>query len=200
MPPLNNFTTKAKEALRRSHELAIERGQNHVNPMHLLCALILQEESMVASILDKLEIDTMLLTDVILEHIEAPEGGRTLSPSYQIYLTPELASIIEQAGKVSHSLKDEFISTEHLFVGCFDVQSQAKEILARFKIDRQSVLAIINELKNSDFAGDDKPRKMRTLSKYARSLTKLAKENKLDPVIGRDNEIMRVIQIISRRT
>ncbi len=200
MPPLNNFTTKAKEALRRSHELAIERGQNHVNPMHLLCALILQEESMVASILDKLEIDTMLLTDVILEHIEAPEGGRTLSPSYQIYLTPELASIIESAGKVAMSLKDEFISTEHLFVGCFDVQSQAREILARFKIDREGVMGVIQELKKTDEGGDDKPKKMRTLTKYARSLTKLAKENKLDPVIGRDNEILRVIQILSRRT
>jgi len=200
MPPLTNFTTKAKEALRRSHELAIERGQNHVNPMHLLCALILQEESMVASILDKLEVDTMLLTDVILEHIEAPEVSRVLSPSYQIYLTPELAAIIEHAGKVAHSLKDEFISTEHLFVGCFDVQSQAKEIFSRFKITREGVLGVIQDLKKSDEAGDDKPKKMRTLSKYARSLTKLAKENKLDPVIGRDNEILRVVQILSRRT
>jgi ATP-dependent Clp protease ATP-binding subunit ClpB len=200
MPPLTNFTTKAKEALRRSHELAIERGQNHVNPMHLLCALILQEESMVASILDKLEVDTMLLTDVILEAIEAPESGRVLSPSYQIYLTPELASIIEHAGKVAASLKDEFISTEHLFVGCFDVQSQAKEALMRFKIDRGSVVNVIEELKKTDEVGDDKPKKMRTLTKYARSLTKLAKENKLDPVIGRDNEILRVIQILSRRT
>src|SRR3989344_227500 len=200
MPPLANFTTKAKEALRRSHELAIERGQNHVNPVHLLCALILQEESMVASILDKMEIDTMLLTDVILESIEAPESGKVLSPSYQIYLTPELASIIDHAGKVAQSLKDEFISTEHLFVGCFDVQSQAREILFKFKIDRQSVLNIIQELKTSDEVGDNKPKKLRTLSKYARSLTKLAKENKLDPVIGRDNEIMRVVQILSRRT
>ncbi|MEK9201004.1 MAG: AAA family ATPase [Patescibacteria group bacterium] len=200
MPPLTNFTTKAKEALRRSHELAIERGQNHVNPLHLICALILQEESMVASILDRLEVDTMLLTDVILEHMEAPETARTLSPSYQIYLTPELASIIEHAGKVAQSLKDEFISTEHLFVGCFDVQSQAKEILARFKIERQGVLNIIAELKNSDETKSDSPKKFRTLSKYARSLTKLAKENKLDPVIGRDNEILRVIQILSRRT
>ena len=75
MPPLKNFTTKAKEALRRAHELAIERGQNHVNPVHLLCALILQEESMVTSILEKLEIDTMLLTDSILESIEGTEGG-----------------------------------------------------------------------------------------------------------------------------
>src|ERR1700759_1660669 len=154
MPPLAKLTTKAREALRRSHELAIERGQNHVNPMHLLCALILQEESMVASILDKLEIDTMLLTDVILEHIEAPEGGRTLSPSYQIYLTPELASIIESAGKVAQGLKDEFISTEHLFVGCFDVQSQAREVLARFKIDREGVMNVIQDLKKSEDGAD----------------------------------------------
>lgn len=200
MPPLNNFTTKAKEALRRSHELAIERGMNHVNPLHLMCALILQEESMVTSILDRLEVDTALLTDLILEQIEAPEAGRTLSPSYQIYITPELATVLEHAGKVSAHLKDEFISTEHLFVALFEVNGQAKEILTRFKIDKVQVIQVIEELKNTDIVGESKPKQYRTLSKYARSLTKLAKENKLDPVIGRDNEILRVIQILSRRT
>ena len=200
MPPMGNFTTKAKEALRRSHELAIERSTNHVNPVHLLCALILQEESMVTSILDKLEVDTMLLTDLILEHLESPEAGRVLSPSYQIYITPELASVFESASKVSQELKDEFISTEHLFVALFDIPGQARDILARFKIDRAGVLAVIDDLKNSDVVGDAKPKQLRTLAKYARSLTKLAKENKLDPVVGRDNEILRVIQILSRRT
>ena len=95
MPPFNNFTTKAKEAIRKAHELAIERGQNHVNPLHLLAALILQEESIIASILDKLEVDTILLTDSILEAIETTEGATTLAPSYQIYITPELAQTIE---------------------------------------------------------------------------------------------------------
>ncbi len=200
MPPFVNFTTKAKEALRRSHELAIERGINHVNPVHLLCALILQEESMVASILDKMEIDVTLLTDLILEHIESPEASKVLSPSYQIYITPELASVLEQAGKVAAELKDEFISTEHLFVALFDVQSQARDILTRFKIDRAAVISVIDELKSSDTVTEQKPKQYRALAKYARSLTKLAKENKLDPVIGRDSEILRVIQILSRRT
>ena len=200
MPPMSNFTTKAKEALRRSHELAIERGMNHVNPVHLMCALILQEESMVTSILDKLEIDTILLTDLIFEQIEAPEAGRTLSPSYQIYITPELASVLEHAGKVAQSLKDDFISTEHLFVALFDVAGQAKDVLNRFKIERANVIKIIEELKSSGFVSDSKPKQYRTIAKYTRSLTKLAKENKLDPVIGRDNEILRVIQILSRRT
>lgn len=200
MPPLGSFTTKAKEALRRSHELAIERGMNHVNPIHLMCALILQEESMVTSILEKLEVDTMLLTDLILEHIESPEAGKTLSPSYQIYITPELASILEHAGKVAQSMKEEFTSTEHLFVALFDVAGQARDILARFKIDRASVIQVIDELKSSDFVGEAKPKQFRTLAKFTRSLTKLARENKLDPVIGRDTEILRVIQILSRRT
>lgn len=200
MPPLGSFTTKAKEALRRSHELAIERGMNHVNPIHLMCALILQEESMVTSILEKLEIDTMLLTDLILEQIEAPEAGKTLSPSYQIYITPELASVLEHAGKVAKGMKEEFTSTEHLFVALFDVAGQARDLLSRFKIDRASVMNIIEELKSSDSVGEAKPKQFRTLAKYTRSLTKLAKENKLDPVIGRDTEILRVIQILSRRT
>jgi ATP-dependent Clp protease ATP-binding subunit ClpB len=200
MPPLKNFTTKAKEAIKRAHELAIERGQNHVNPVHLLCALILQDESMVASILDRMETDTGVLTDLILEAIEAPEGGQVLSPSYQIYLTPELAQILETAGKVAADLKDEFISTEHLFIATIDVSSMAKDILTRFKITREGVVSIIEEIKNSGEKEGGQTKKFRTLAKFTRSLTKLAKENKLDPVIGRDSEILRVIQILSRRT
>src|SRR3989338_7336404 len=125
MPPFNHFTTKAKEAIRKAHELAIERGQNHVNPLHLLAALILQEESMVASILDKLEIDTILLTDSILEAIEAPESASTLAPSYQIYLTADLAQAIEAAAKIARSLNDEFVSTEHLFISILDIPGSA---------------------------------------------------------------------------
>jgi ATP-dependent Clp protease ATP-binding subunit ClpB len=200
MPPMANFTTKAKEAIRRCHELAIERGVNHVNPMHLMCALILQEESMVASILDKLEVDTVLLTDLVLEHLESPEASRTLSPSYQIYITPELGAVLEYAGKIAMELKDEFISTEHLFVALFEIQGPTKDLLARFKIEKEQVIQVIEELKSSDLVGESKPKQFRTLAKYTRSLTKLARENKLDPVIGRDTEILRVIQILSRRT
>lgn len=149
MPPLNKLTTKAKEALRRAHELAIERGQNHVNPVHLLCSLILQEEGTVSSILDKLEIDTPMLIDVVLEHIETPEGSNVLSPSYQIYLTPDLAQILDNSVKVAASIKDEFISTEHLFLSIFDIPCVAKDILSRFKIERATVSKIIEELKTN---------------------------------------------------
>src|SRR3990167_8528762 len=163
MPPLSKLTTKAREALRRAHELAIERGQNHVNPVHLLCALILQEESMVPSILDKMEIDTPMLSDIVLEHIEAPEGSNVLSPSYQIYLTPDLAQILDNSVRVATSMKDEFISTEHVFLSIFDIPCIARDILSRFKIERENVLTIIQELKASPTSRDSEPKKLRTL-------------------------------------
>jgi ATP-dependent Clp protease ATP-binding subunit ClpB len=201
MLPFNHFTTKAKEAIRRAHELAIERGQNHVNPMHLLAALILQEESMVTSILEKLEIDTVLLTDSILETIEGSEGGSsTLSPSYQIYLTPELSQAIEASSKIATALKDEFVSTEHLFIATIEVPGAAREMLARFKIEKNAVLKVLEEIRSTKTVDIKESKKFKSLLKYTRNLTTLARENKLDPVIGRDAEISRIIQILSRRT
>jgi len=200
MTPFNNFTTKAKEVIRKAHELVIERGQNHVSPLHLLAALILQEESMVASILDKMDIDTVLLTDSLFDAMEGGGGSNTVSPSYQIFLTPELAHIIEQSSKVASSMSDEFVSTEHLFLACLDVPSQARDILARFKIEKEKVLFLIQEIKQGRMTDNKGTQKNKNLIKFTRSLTKLARENKLDPVIGRDEEISRIIQILSRRT
>ncbi|MDZ4205707.1 MAG: AAA family ATPase [Patescibacteria group bacterium] len=200
MQPFNHFTTKAKEVIRKAHELAIERGQNHVNPMHLLAALLLQEESMTVSILDKMNIDTILLIDSVLDTIEGSETSQTISPSYQIYLTPELAHTIESSNKVAQSLGDEFVSTEHLFIATLDIPGEARELLLKFKIDRQTVLKVLEELKKASPTEPKEIKKFRTLSKYTRSLTLLAKTNKLDPVIGRDDEISRIIQILSRRT
>ncbi len=200
MQQFNHFTTKAKDVIRKAHELAIERGQNHVNPIHLLAALLLQEESMVISILEKMDIDTMLLTDSVLDSIESPETGQTISPSYQIYLTPEIVHVIEASGKVANSLGDEFVSTEHLFLAVLDVPGEARDLLMRFKIDRQTVVRVIDELKKSKTEEPKENKKFKSLVKYTRSLTTLAKNNKLDPVIGRDEEISRIIQILSRRT
>lgn len=200
MPPFKNFTTKAKEAIRKAHELAIERGQNHVSPLHLLTALIHQEESLVFSVLDRMDIDTILLADTLLEMLEMPETSSTLSPSYNLYLTPELAQAIEAAGKVAARLNDSFVGTEHLFVATLEHPGPAAEILTRFRIDEEVVLEVIRELKNAKDGDVAEPKKFRALAKYTRNLTKIAADNGLDPVIGRDQEIGRVIQILSRRT
>jgi len=201
MPPYHHFTSKAREAVKKSHELAIERGQNHVNPLHLLVSLILQEESIVASILDRLEIDIVLLSDQLIEAIESPEGNSVISPSYQIYLTPEYAKVLENSASVASSLSDEFISTEHLFIAILDVPGDAKQILSRFKITADSVRIVLKELREENITDvSPKTKKYRSIAKYARNLTKLSSDNKLDPVIGRDIEINRIIQILSRRT
>ncbi len=202
MPPFANFTTKARDAIRRAHELAIERGQTHVTPMHLLAGLVLQEESMVLSILEKLDIDPVLLTESIIESIEegAAVNASTTASSYQLYLTPELAQALEQSQQVAKELNDQFISTEHLFIALMSVPSAVAELLTRFRINRENVVHVLHELRDSNVNDIDSPKKLRAIGKYTRSLTKLAREDKLDPVIGRDEEISRIIQILSRRT
>src|SRR5581483_11730936 len=179
MPPFNHFTTKAKEAVRRAHELAVERGQNQVSPGHLLAALLLQEESLVISVLDKMEVDTAHLTDTVLEALEAPGSSSVLSPSYQLYLTPELVQALERSAKVATELHDEFVSTEHLFIAMFDVPGAARDLLSRFRITREATLRALSDLKSAKAAPAAEKGKFRALQKYTRSLTKMASENKL---------------------
>ncbi|MCC7436695.1 AAA family ATPase [Candidatus Nomurabacteria bacterium] len=199
-PPLNQFTTKAKEVIKRAHELAIERGQNNVSTIHLLAALLVQEESNVITLLDRMDIDSIHLTDSVLEAIEGVDNQSTVAPSYQMFLTADLAQTIEQSLKVAAEIKDSFVSTEHLFVALLDINNDASEILSKFKINRASLIEAISEFRNNRGPDTNANKKFRLITKFTRNLTKLAKEDKLDPVIGRDVEIMRVMQILSRRT
>ncbi len=201
MTPFQNYTTKAKEAVHRAHQIAVERGQNQVNPLHLLAALLTQEESMVVSILEQLQIDTVHLTDTALDLLDTGPGGMVASPSFQLYLTPELAQVFESAPRIASSFNDQFVSTEHLLLAVLEHPGQAQEALARFRIARQEVARVLTDIKEGKIPTEgDAEKKPRALQRFARSLTALARENKLDPVIGRDEEIIRVIQILSRRT
>ncbi|MFA5987390.1 MAG: AAA family ATPase [Candidatus Paceibacterota bacterium] len=200
MPPFNNFTTKAKEAVKKAHELVLERGQNQVSPLHLLSALLIQDDSLVLSILDKLEVDTMLLTDQILENLEIPDSNGAAAPVYQVYLTPDLMKVFEVRGKIAGFLKDDFISTEHLFLAVLEVPSRARDVLGKFKIDKKAIYKILEEIKSGkskDLGGKKKPK---LIEKYTRNLTDMARQDKIDPVIGRDQEIRRIMEILSRRT
>jgi len=200
MPPFQNFTTKAREVIRRAHELAIERGQNQVNPHHLLAALLLQEESLVVSILDKLEVDSLSLTDHVLDSIETMGGGNVMSPSYQIYLTPDLVRVFDTSAKIAGNLTEEFVSTEHLLLALLDVPSQARDLLARFKVSNDAVLSVVQEIKSGKVMPASSVKKTKAIEKFTKNLTDLARADKLDPVIGRDEEIRRVMEILSRRT
>jgi len=200
MPPFQKFTSKAREVIRKSHELAIERGQNHVGHSHLLAALILQEESVVYSVLERMGVDMTLLTDSVIESLEDTEASSVLSPSYQIYLTPELARILETSTQIAVKLGDEFVSTEHIFLSMLEVPNPSKDLLARFKVGSEDVTRILEELKEGKITDIQSQPTFRAVTKYTRNLTKMAQENKLDPVIGRDKEVSRIIQILSRRT
>ncbi|MBI5470011.1 AAA family ATPase [Candidatus Kaiserbacteria bacterium] len=198
--PFNNYTTKAKEAIHRAHQLAVERGHNQVSTLHLLAALLMQEESMVVPMLEQVEIDVAHLTDSVLELIEGSGGSTAVSPSFQLYLTPELVRVFEAAPRIAASFNDQFVSPEHLLLGVVEHPGPASEVLARFRIDRTALARVLSDIKDGKIRDADEPKRPRALSRFARSLTDRARENKLDPVIGRDTEIIRVIQILSRRT
>jgi len=200
MPNFHNFTSRAKEAIRKAHELAIERGQNHVSPVHLLAALAMQDESTVIAVLDQLDIDIIQFTDLLIEALEGPEVGSTVSQSYQLYLTPELAKALEHASRAAEQLGDSYVGVEHLFLAALEHPGPAIEVLQRCGINKNQVAAALQEIRENDVTDVQQPKKYRALGKFTRNLTKLAQENKLDPVIGRDVEVQRVIQILSRRT
>jgi ATP-dependent Clp protease ATP-binding subunit ClpB len=204
MPPFQNFTKKAKEVIRRSHELAIERGQNHVDATHLLTGLLVQDDSIVVSILEKLNINAQDFTNDLLDELDENENEvkeNTLDSSVQMYLTPDLAQIIERSMKLAKEMKDEIISTEHIFLTLFDVQNSAQSFLHDAKIERRDVYRAMIQLREDEKQLNKSfNRQFRSLSKFSRNLTEMAAQDKLDPVIGRDKEIMRLIQILSRRT
>ena len=200
MAPFHNYTTKAKEAIHRAHQLAVERGHNQVSTLHLLAALLTQEESMVLPMLEQVDVDIAHLTDSVLELIEGSSGNTAVSPSFQLYLTPELVRVFEAAPRIAASFNDQFVSPEHLLLGLIEHPGPASETLTRFRIDRAALARILVDIREGKIRDADEPKKPRALSRFARSLTDRARENKLDPVIGRDTEITRVIQILSRRT
>ncbi len=197
-PGFHKFTTKAKEAIHKAHQVAIERNKTQVTPLHLLTAMMAQDESTMLTILEYLKIDTVAMGEEVDDAIESDMGG-VISPSFQIYLTPETVTIVDGAIKLAESMKDGFASTEHLFMMMLDEPGNTAHIWRRFRVKREDVLDVYLAMQKGEISRTDMPKRNRAVAKYTRSLTKLAAENKLDPVIGRDTEIERVVQILSRR-
>lgn len=201
MGPFNKFTNKAQEALFKAQEIAFERKQQ-LDSLHLLSALARQEMGIVPSILGKMSVDVenlKLAAEEMLDQL--PKSGGNI-PFGQIYISSDLGLVFERSFQIASELRDEYVSVEHLFLAFFDVPSKAREILIeKFKISKETVLKILADLRGSQKIDSPEPEsKYQVLEKYARNLTKLAREKKLDPVIGRDTEVKRVMQILARRT
>ena len=199
---LDKFTTKAQEAMQDAHGLASERGQQQVDALHLLRALILQEESLVLAVFKKIGVDLNKLDkDIDTGLTKLPHVASAPSGMFQAYLTQDLGKSLEQAFKEAEKLKDEFVSTEHFLLGMLSVSSKTKEILENNGLNYDKVLKILADLRGGEQVTDAEPEaKYQVLEKYTRNLTELARQEKLDPVIGRDNEIRRLMQVLSRRT
>ncbi len=199
---MDKFTTKAQEALQRAQKVSSSMGQQQVDALHLLKALLTQEGSLVVAILKKLEIDIESLDkEIELSLRNIPGVSVSMGGIAQVFLTQDMGKVLEASIKQAMKLKDEFVSTEHFLLGMLVAPNKAKQVLNKNKVDYENVLKVLEELRGGEKVTDHDPEsKFRSLEKYARNLTKLAREEKLDPVIGRDKEIRRIMQVLTRRT
>ena len=195
----DDFTVMSQEALQKAHAKAEDLGHQEILPEHLLLVFFEQEENIVNSVLAKIGINSgKVRTDLeqALSKIPKVQGGG------QVYISERLRRIIKDARKEADRLKDEYISTEHLFLAILKESSgEASRILKSNGTGEDTVLQALMSLRGSQRVTDQQPEgKYQVLERYARDITALAREGKLDPVIGREDEIRRVIQILSRRT
>jgi ATP-dependent Clp protease ATP-binding subunit ClpB len=197
-----NFTTKSQEAIQLAHQAAIGNGQQAVEPVHLLSALLSQEDGVVLSILKKLQTDVAALKGSV-EHAMAqlPKIHIQEGPLGQIFLSQPTTHALVAAEKAARSFKDEYISTEHILLALADSRDPAGALLNHAGVTTDSILKALKDVRGNTKVDTQEPeQKYQALEKYTKNLTELARQEKLDPVIGRDDEIRRVMQVLSRRT
>jgi ATP-dependent Clp protease ATP-binding subunit ClpB len=195
----DKLTLKAQEALRAAQVLAADRSHQEITGLHLLHALLAQAEGVVPPLLEKLGVRPEAVSQEIdraLAELPRVEGAA------QSFIGPRLEEILRHAFKQAEDFKDEYVSTEHLLLSMLEQKgSPAEKILSRHGVRRDAVLQALQAVRGNQRVTDPEPEgKYQTLERYARDLTELARRGKLDPVIGRDDEIRRVVQVLSRRT
>ncbi|MGD0200170.1 MAG: ATP-dependent chaperone ClpB [Bryobacteraceae bacterium] len=199
---INRFTEKAQDALHAAQSLATRHGNQQVDVEHLLAALLDQEDGLAGAILGKAGIQTAGLVQRLAQEIERlPKvSGPSVGPD-QLYVTVRLSRLLAQAEEESRRLKDEYISVEHLLLAMTDDSSTSGRIFKDLGVTRERLMRALQEVRGSQRVTSPTPETtFQALERYGRDLTTLAAQGKLDPVIGRDDEIRRVIQVLSRRT
>jgi ATP-dependent Clp protease ATP-binding subunit ClpC len=203
MMRFDRFTERAQEAAQRAAEIIQRYGHNQIDTEHILLALIEQPGGVIPQILEKLSVSGEALTERLDATLRAsPKANIFGGGAGQIFITPRVKRIIDLANEEANRLKDEYISTEHIFLAILtERNTPAARILESAGLTRDRVYTAIQDLRGGQRVTDPQAEsRYRTLEKYSRDLTQSAREGKLDPVIGRDNEILRLIQILSRRT
>ena len=197
----DKFTMKAQEAIQESQGIAEKYGHQQIEPEHLLMALTLQKDGIVTPILKKLEVDPAIILSQLegfLTRIPKVSGGGMSQP----YISPRSKKVFDQSFQEAERLKDEYVSTEHIFIAIADAKGgESSKLLSSLGVTKDALYNVLVSIRGSQRVTDQNPEdKYEALKRYGRDLTDLARKGKLDPVIGRDDEIRRVIQVLSRRT
>jgi ATP-dependent Clp protease ATP-binding subunit ClpB len=196
---MDRLTVKAQEALQAAYGIAADAGQQVIEPEHLLRALLDQAEGIVRPVLQKVGADPDLIEAevvVAIEHLPKVSGA-----GLQVGVGPRLNTVLEQAFKAAEKRKDVYVSTEHLLIGMSEDSGEAGRSLTRAGVTADRLGAALDDLRAGAHVTDENPEaQFQSLERFSRNLTQAARDGKLDPVIGRDSEIRRVIQVLSRRT
>jgi len=200
----NKFTEKSQEVIINSQAIAANFGQPNIEALHILLALLQQPESLIKPVLEKLKADPEILESYTVNEIKKLPKSKVdfnNGPIQAVSGTNETALILERAKKEADGMGDEFISTEHILLALIGIPSPAQSILLNFHIEYQPVVSLLVELRGEEKITDPSPEgKFRVLEKYTSNLTELARQEKLDPVVGRDMEVRRLMQVLLRRT
>jgi len=196
---LDKFTIKAQEALSRAQNIASEYGNQNIEDTHLTAALLEQKEGVVLKILKKLEVNTADFSRKIKDTIE--RYPKVSGQSTQVYISQQLNNILNNASREAEQLKDEYVSTEHILISMVEGGGKVGQFLKQAGVTRDRIYQILVEIRGNQRITDQNPEdKYQALERFGKDITGLARKGKLDPVIGRDSEIRRVMQVLSRRT
>jgi len=198
---MDKFTIKSQEAIQAAQRFAEKKGNQQLDAEHMLWALLEDDEGVASQILKRLNVNTDTLKQDVEEAVDRFPKVIGATPLGQIYVSPRLKEVFENAHKNAGHLKDEYVSVEHLLVALVSIGGPCTDLLKRYAVNADKVLAAMREIRGAQRVTDPNPEdKYQALKRYSRDLTELARKGKLDPVIGRDDEIRRIIQVLSRRT
>jgi len=194
----DKFTLKSQEAIASAQDIARDFEHQVVDVEHLLLALLMQDDGIVSEIIEKIGVNTKVISQKIKQEL----ARRPKVTGSQMYMSPQLEKVLSNAFKEAKEFKDDYVSVEHLLLSILSAKdSYSQNLLKENGITKDKVLSVLKELRGSATVDSPDPEsKYKALEKYTQDLTRLASQGKLDPVIGRDNEIRRVIQVLSRRT
>ena len=197
---LDKFTIKSQEALQKAQELASQKGHQEILPEHLMVVLLAETDGVILPVLQKTGLNIQLLTGVVeaeLAKIPSVSGGGF----GQIHASRRLQQLLDAAFKETQAMHDDFVSQEHLFLALLSEKSDMAKGLKKVGVQKDVFLKALAEIRGGQRVSDQNPEeKYQALEKYAKNLTDLARQGKLDPVIGRDEEVRRVVQVLNRRT